>query len=149
MELAITDGKKESDDSLNSKDDIDGNSDSSKEDGEVVDLANIVDDDDDDMYYDCDGTCGKSYMPSAGLNACREGCIDTTFCNDCILLVKNRTLPYRICSADHDWLHVSANTMPTMEKGYVKLLSDEKLGLPEHVMKLEEWYAKLRYDWAL
>ena len=88
--------------------------------------------------WTCDGPCERGTDAYAELHFCRV-CNDLCFCEDCIALVKNNTMPYRYCAADHPHVRVFPMT-------------DEAVRLTDALVERrfevqQEWLAGLRKTW--
>jgi hypothetical protein len=90
-------------------------------------------------FWSCDGPCTTASRSYRELHFCRI-CNDTCFCEECFKLVKENKLPYRHCSAEHEWVQAfpvpkgTKDLAATIREGYVEL----------H----QEWLIKLREQWT-
>ena len=91
------------------------------------------------FMWDCDGQCNRSVEDWDELHFC-EVCINTCFCDECIKLVKSRTLPFRKCDADHTFYQVYP---PREELQDVAMVRTEGKIVPR-----AEWVEALRKEWA-
>ena len=98
-----------------------------------------LDDDTSRFGWYCDGECNRSVEDWEELHFC-EICIETCFCDECIKLVKNRSLPFRVCDADHTFFQVYP---PREEMQDVAMVRTEGGIVPR-----AEWVEALRKEWA-
>ena len=89
------------------------------------------------MACSCDGPCGIHRSKPDGFHICRM-CIDIGFCDDCVKLVKDGTLPWIMCSAKHDFFHLPTATK-RLPKGMVMYKGEE--------VEIGTWLKELRRDW--
>jgi hypothetical protein len=89
----------------------------------------------------CEGQCRRGVEEWKAIHVC-ETCLSTGFCEECIDLVKENKLPFRVCSPEH-----------TFYQGYPV---PEGLGKREDgmvlvggkVLELDAWLKDLRTEWV-
>ena len=91
----------------------------------------------------CDGPCNTRFRkykdpPYRELYSC-EDCVDTDFCEDCILIVKRGELPYRKCSPDHTFVQVFP--IPEEVRDVAARWVDGKMEVQR------DWLDALRKEW--
>ena len=90
--------------------------------------------------WHCNGQCNQRVVDWQELHFC-EICIDTRFCDECIKLVKSRTLPFRKCDADHTFYQVYPPREELQDVATVR--TDGK------IVPRVEWVEALRKEWAV
>ena len=91
------------------------------------------------IFWICDGICSGGSSSYNELHFCRV-CYDTCFCEVCILLVRDGTMPHHSCAADHE--HVKA--FPLTEDA-VKITD----ALIERRFEMQQvWLDKLKQEWG-
>ncbi|KAL9093549.1 MAG: hypothetical protein Q9165_003944 [Trypethelium subeluteriae] len=89
-------------------------------------------------YWDCDGLCPTASDSYAELHFCRM-CNDTCFCENCIKLVKSKTMPSRVCAADHE--HIQVYPMSEDARRVTTALMEKRFEVQE------EWLDILKREW--
>ena len=89
--------------------------------------------------WSCDGKCNRRVEDWQEIHSC-EICINTDFCDECIKLVKSRTLPFRKCDADHTFYQA----YPPREE----LLDVATVRTEGEIVPRAEWVEALRKEWA-
>lgn len=91
----------------------------------------------------CNG-CMKS-VRIEGISICRY-CLDVQFCETCIQLRKNGTLPANVCSQKHEWIVIPPR--PERERKRNKE-QKEMLFIQDHWVTLEDFKDRLREKWGI
>lgn len=101
--------------------------------------------------WSCNGQCRRGVESWAALYMC-EICLDSVcFCEQCIDLVKEGKLDFRVCDRGHRWYQAYP-----IKEGWGKI-SGETAGKEEvevimvngEAMELGMWLSKLREEWAM
>ena len=92
------------------------------------------------LLWGCDGKCNRRVEDWQEIHIC-EICINIGFCDECIKLVKSRTLPFRTCDADHTFYQ---SYPPREELKDVATVRTEGKIVPR-----AEWLEALRKEWAV
>ena len=87
----------------------------------------------------CDGQCDRRVEDWEELHFC-EVCRDTCFCDECIKLVKSRTLPFRKWETDHTFYQA----YPPREE----LQDVATVRIEGKIVLRAEWVEALRKEWA-
>ena len=91
------------------------------------------------LLWSCDGKCNRKVEDWQEIHIC-EICINIGFCDECIKLVKSRTLPFRKCDANHTFYQAYP---PREELQDVATVRTEGKIVPR-----VEWLEALRKEWA-
>ncbi|KAF2837374.1 NACHT and TPR domain protein [Patellaria atrata CBS 101060] len=97
--------------------------------------------DDDDSYaaYTCDGPCRRQFLVADDSYVCRV-CYDTSFCPNCLDLLRSSSIPYNVCNRAHDMLYI-----PRIKK---KINRGEVL-VDDNIVSLEEYLKTIKLEWGL
>lgn len=88
----------------------------------------------------CDGPCDKSTVVYDEFHLCRS-CYAAAFCQDCIKLIENDTMPYRTCTKDHEIVRM----LPITDDA--RKMTDALIEKRFEVQ--QEWLDGLRKEWKL
>ncbi|KAI9686104.1 MAG: hypothetical protein M1822_004088 [Bathelium mastoideum] len=89
-------------------------------------------------FWTCHGPCSTDPELYAELHFCRT-CNDTYFCENCIVLVKSNTMPFRACAADYE--HVQVYPMSEEARRVTTALVERRFEVQQ------QWLDMLKKEW--
>ncbi|KAL6713602.1 hypothetical protein ACLMJK_009067 [Lecanora helva] len=104
------------------------------------------------MYRSCDGLCDKELTFADSLWFCKV-CNDVQFENQCLQKLRDGTLPFYVCSPNHDFLHVPSwvDEYQATGKGRVRvggeLIDGRRVG--DSIVPVEQWLDTIKKDWNI
>ena len=97
-------------------------------------------DDTDQFTWKCDGECSRRAEEWEAIYAC-DVCLELSFCERCVELVKSDKLGFRLCNPSHTFWQVFPSDGQLLDVAIEKV---EGKSVPR-----AEWLEKLREEWAV
>jgi tetratricopeptide (TPR) repeat protein len=91
----------------------------------------------------CDGQCGTIWTYANDIYVCKI-CEDVQFDEHCLKKVRAGTLERRICSKNHEMLHV-----PKYDEQELKTIGEGNVKVGQKIMTVEDWIQGIRNDWGI
>ncbi|KAJ5909824.1 hypothetical protein N7504_004467 [Penicillium tannophilum] len=91
----------------------------------------------------CDGSCGTTWTFADDIYVCKE-CNYTEFDRSCLDSIRDGTLVTKICSKDHEMLHV-----PAYDRVAHQTIGEGNVKVGDEIIPVDEWLQRIRQSWGI
>ncbi|KAL0260736.1 hypothetical protein SLS55_004426 [Diplodia seriata] len=95
------------------------------------------------LFNTCDGSCGHAWTFADDMYYCRE-CADVQFEKNCLTQLQNRQLKWRICSHDHEFIHI-----PPWDEEAARARGKDHVIVGGERMEIKAWLASIKAQYQL